>query len=70
MSWQPLLVVEEAGVPGENHGQASGQLYHLPAASRMHPFCNFTKSGCHDIAEILLEVALSTKNLINLIHQA
>jgi hypothetical protein len=22
-------VVEEAGVPGENHGQATGKLYHL-----------------------------------------
>ena len=31
MSWRPVLVVEEAGVPGENtdHGQATGKLYHL-----------------------------------------
>jgi hypothetical protein len=29
ISWRPVLVVEEAGVPGENHGQATGKLYHL-----------------------------------------
>jgi hypothetical protein len=27
--WRPVLVVEEAGVPGEDHGQVTGQLYHL-----------------------------------------
>jgi hypothetical protein len=29
ISWRPILVVEEAGVPGEDHGQATGKLYHL-----------------------------------------
>jgi len=31
ISWRLLLVVEEAGVPGENHdhGQATSKLYHL-----------------------------------------
>ena len=30
ISWQPVLVVEEAGIPGENHhGQATDKLYHL-----------------------------------------
>jgi len=31
ISWRAVLVVEEAGVPGENtdHGQATGKLYHL-----------------------------------------
>jgi hypothetical protein len=33
ISWRPVLVLEEAGVPGENHrpwsGQAIGKLYHL-----------------------------------------
>jgi hypothetical protein len=31
MSWRPILVVEEAGVPGEttDHGQATGKLDHL-----------------------------------------
>jgi hypothetical protein len=31
ISWRPVLVVEEAGVPGENRRprQATGKLYHL-----------------------------------------
>jgi hypothetical protein len=31
ISWRPVLVVEEAGVPGENHRpwEATGKLYHL-----------------------------------------
>jgi hypothetical protein len=30
ISWQPVLVVEEPGVPGENDPeQATGKLYHL-----------------------------------------
>jgi hypothetical protein len=30
ISWLPVLVVEEAGIPGENHRfeQATGKLYH------------------------------------------
>jgi hypothetical protein len=33
--WRPVLVVEEAGVPGENHdhGQATDKLYHLRCES-------------------------------------
>ena len=39
ISWRPGLVVEEAGVPGENHRpwKATGKLYHLRL--RVHPFC-------------------------------
>jgi len=38
ISWRPVLVVEEAGVPGENHhGQATGKLYHL----RLRVECTF-----------------------------
>ena len=29
ISWRPVLVVEEAGVPVENHRPATGKLYHL-----------------------------------------
>jgi len=31
ISWRPVLVVEEAGVPGENHRpwQATAKFYHL-----------------------------------------
>jgi hypothetical protein len=40
ISWRSVLVVEEAGVPGENHRQwASNWLtLSLAAASRVHPF--------------------------------
>jgi hypothetical protein len=36
ISWRPVLVVEEAGVPGEDRGQATGKLYHLRL--RVHLF--------------------------------
>jgi hypothetical protein len=41
ISWRPVLVVEEAGVPEKNHyhGQATGYKL-LTLASRVHPFCN------------------------------
>jgi hypothetical protein len=29
ISWRPVLMVEEAGVPGEDHEQATGKHYHL-----------------------------------------
>jgi len=39
ISWRPVLVVEEAGVPGENHrhGQATDKLYHV----RLRVECTF-----------------------------
>jgi hypothetical protein len=42
ISWRPVLVVEEAGVPGENqrHGQATGKLYHLRLRFECTLFCN------------------------------
>jgi len=42
ISWRPVLVVEEAGVPGENHRPRASNWYTLSlvAASRVHPFCN------------------------------
>jgi len=42
ISWRPVLVVEEAGVPGENHRPWASNWYtlSLAAASRVHPFCN------------------------------
>jgi hypothetical protein len=47
ISWQPVLVVEEAGIPGENHrpstidhGQATGKLYHLLLQVECTLFCN------------------------------
>jgi len=38
ISWQPVLVVEEAG---ENHGQATGKLYHLRLWVECTLFCNY-----------------------------
>ena len=37
-----LLVVEEAGVPGENHRrwESNWEALSLAVASRVHPFCN------------------------------
>ena len=42
ISWRPVLVVEEAGVTGENtdHGQATGKLYHLRLRVECTLFCN------------------------------
>jgi hypothetical protein len=42
LSWRPVLVVEETGVPGENHRPwaSNWQTLSLAAASLVHPFCN------------------------------
>ena len=42
ISWRPVLVVEEAGVPGENHRPwaSNWSTVSLAAAGRVHPFCN------------------------------
>jgi hypothetical protein len=38
MSWRPVLVMEEAGVPPTMGKQLTN--LSLVAASRVHPFCN------------------------------
>jgi len=40
ISWGPVLVVEKAGVPGENYRPWASNWYtlSLAAASRVHPF--------------------------------
>ena len=45
ISWQPVLVVEEAGVPGENHRPwaSNWQTLSLAAASRVQTFCNLQR---------------------------
>jgi hypothetical protein len=40
ISWGPVLVVEEIGVPGEDHGQATGKLYHLRLRVECTLYCN------------------------------
>jgi hypothetical protein len=41
ISWRPVLVVEEAGVPERttDHGQATGKLYHLRLRVECTLFC-------------------------------
>jgi hypothetical protein len=59
MSWQPVLVVEEVGVPGDNHYDKVYQLRaHGQWLSPGTPTSSTTRTGCHDIAEILLKVSL------------
>ena len=62
-----MLVVEEAEVPERptDYGQATGKLYHLRLRVECTPPSSTTKTGRHDIAEILLKVALSTIHHIN-----
>jgi hypothetical protein len=47
ISWRPVLVVEEAKVPGENHRPWASNWYtlSLATASRVHPlvFCNLQR---------------------------
>jgi len=47
ISWRPALVVEEAGVPGENHRpwESNWQILSLAAASRVHLFFVIYKAG-------------------------
>ena len=42
ISWRPVLLVEEAGVPGENGdtGKATGKMYHLRQQVECTLFCN------------------------------
>ena len=46
ISWRPVLVVEEAGETTD-HGQANEKTLSLAAASRVHPFLQFTKPGAN-----------------------
>jgi hypothetical protein len=51
----PVLVVEEAGVPGVNtdHGQATGKLYHLRLRGQCSQFCNLqSRARTHAILVI------------------
>ena len=55
ISWRPVLVVEEAVVPGENHQPWSSnwKTLSLAAASRVHLFCNLeSRAGTHAILVI------------------
>jgi hypothetical protein len=60
-------VVEEAGVPREDHGQAIGKLYIVESGAKYHkPIYNLSCMLYYSplnatITEILLKVALNTK---------
>jgi hypothetical protein len=43
ISWWPVSVVEEAGIP--DHGQATGKLYHLQLQVEWTIFCNLQRRG-------------------------
>ena len=55
ISWRPVLVVEEDGVPGENHRPwASNWLtLSLAAANRVHPFCKLQSQARTDAALVI-----------------
>jgi hypothetical protein len=66
ISWRPVLVVEETGVQGCTRlAAASDKAYQLLAHDWWFfpgtPVSSTTKTGRHDIAEILLKVALNTE---------
>jgi hypothetical protein len=48
-----VLMVEEAGIPGEDHGQAAGKLYHLQLRVECTLFCNLqSRARTHAILVI------------------
>ena len=52
ISWRPVLVVEEAGVPRENH-RPTGKLYHLRLRVECTLFCNLqSRARTHAILVI------------------
>jgi hypothetical protein len=55
ISWRPVLVVEEAGVPVENHRPEANkwQTLSLATVSRMHPSCNLqSRTRTHTVLMI------------------
>ena len=50
ISWRPVLVMEEAG---ENHGQATGKLYHVRLRVDCTLFCNLqSRAQTHAVLAI------------------
>jgi hypothetical protein len=53
ISWRPVLVVDEAGVPGENHRPWASNWQTLSLVSRAHLFCNVqSRVGTHVVLVI------------------
>jgi hypothetical protein len=62
ISWRPNLVVEEAEVPRENHGQATGKLYHLRLRVECTLFCNLqSRVRTYSVLVIGLYITLTTQ---------
>jgi hypothetical protein len=61
ISWRPVLVVEEAGVPERttDHGQVTGKLYHLRLRVECTFFCNLqSRARTHAVLMIGLHELL------------
>jgi hypothetical protein len=61
-----ILVVEEAGVPGENHnhGQVTGKLYHLRLRVECTFFCNLqSRARTHAVLMIGLNELLGNSTI-------
>ena len=57
LPWRPVLVMEEAGVPGENNRPWTSNWYTLspPDASRVHPFYNLqSRAQSHAVVMMVL----------------
>ena len=53
ISWRPVLVVDEAGVPGENHRPWASNWQTFSLVSRAHLFCNLqSRVGTHVVLVI------------------
>jgi hypothetical protein len=62
MSWRPVLVVEEVGVPVRttDHGQAIGKLYHFRLRIECSLLCNYPSwARTHAVLVIGLHEMLS-----------
>ena len=67
ISWRPVLVVEEARVPGENHRPwaSNWKTVSLAVTTRVHPFCNLqSRARTHGVLVIgLYELLGNPTNL-------
>ena len=64
ISWRPVLVVEDAGLPGENHRPwtSNWKALSLATASQLHTFCNLRSRGRTHAALVCDYLNLSLAN--------
>jgi hypothetical protein len=59
ISWRPVLVREEDGIPGDNHRPWASNWLTLSRASRVHPFCKLqSRTRTHTVLAIGLHELL------------